>query len=92
MKTLVFTQIGNNACIKSLTKNYPQRLQYFFEKRKRSLITRGNISFIHVHLNTYDKYDFKKRKKKEAKTSKLIGSWLKIIYKRFSLGSCVIPI
>lgn len=34
----------------------------------------------------------KKEKKKEAKTSKLIGSWLKIIYKRFSLGSCVIPI
>lgn len=30
LKTLVFTQIGNNACIKSLTKNYPQRLQYFF--------------------------------------------------------------
>lgn len=34
----------------------------------------------------------KKEEKKEAKTSKLIGSWLKIIYKRFSLGSCVIPI
>lgn len=34
----------------------------------------------------------KKEKKKEVKILKFIGSWLKIIYKRFLLGLCVILI